>query len=89
MAMNFKDFFPSTTKTGLFSKKQEILGETVARANAWISSSSVRVINVETVVFPNIDAEQSSKADSVTRGDFLTEWHQLIRVWYEDSTPIA
>ncbi len=86
MQIHFKDFFPATTKTGILSRTQESFVDTLGRANAWLASSGVQAINVETVVFPNISAKDSSKVDAVIMGDFAAEWHQFIRIWYEMPT---
>jgi hypothetical protein len=68
------------TKTNALtlSQEQELLSVTVARANAWISSSGVSVINVETVVLPVITSEY-----------IYTTFDQIVRVWYEDTKPPA
>ncbi len=73
MTIAFRDFVPTVTKRGVASKEHERLSETVARANAWISSSAVRVINVETVVRPTILGAYE-----------LIGWDEFVRVWYED-----
>jgi hypothetical protein len=57
MAIAFRDFDRKMTKSGSLSQEREPLSATVARANAWISSSAVLVINVETVVMPAIKGD--------------------------------
>ncbi len=90
MAIGYKDFFPTILKSGMFSKKYESLGATVARANGWIAASRVRVINVETVVLPNIqNAEDASQVGIRTSGELSSFWYQVIRVWYDAGNPPA
>ena len=78
MTIAFRDFVRKVTKSGALSQEHEPLANTVARANAWISSAAVRVINAETVVLP------------VIRGDYIwTTFDETVRVWYEDSKASA
>lgn len=84
MAIAFKDFFPEVTKRGILLKRREVFSATVARANAWVSSSGVRVINIETVVVPNLGGKEMAKADFVSDGGFFpAPWQQFVRIWYE------
>jgi hypothetical protein len=86
MPIGYRDFFPEVLKRGFFSNVQEAVPDTVVRANAWIAESGVRVINVETVVLPNIDkAEDASEVGIRTSGDMSSYWYQVVRVWYEDN----
>ena len=78
MTIAAREFVREVTKRGTLSQEHEPLLKTVARANAWISSSAVSVINVETVVLP------------VVKGDYVyTSFDEVIRVWYEESEPSA
>jgi len=55
-------------------------------ANEFVSNRSVKVLNVETVVLPNVwDDDEQGTADpsNKTLADFASTWHQFIRVWYE------
>lgn len=57
---------------------------TVSRAGQWILGAGVRVINVETVVLPNIKTtEEASKIGIRTGGETGSNWYQVVRVWYE------
>lgn len=68
----------------MFSTKHEALAVTVSRASDWATENGVRVINVETVVLPNIgDVEEASKPGLYTSGDMSSQWYQVVRVWYE------
>jgi len=88
MPIAFKDFAPEVTKhAGIFSPATyEQLQQTVDRANAWIKAEAVSLMNIETVVLPNIHSpseEGTTDPDVRTSGDFASHWHQFIRVWYQ------
>jgi hypothetical protein len=68
----------------------EALPATVARANQWVSEAGLKVFNVETVVLPNIYlAQDASKTRLRTSGNLDSNWHQIVRVWYEVPNPSA
>lgn len=80
----YRDFFPEILQSGFFSDEHETLPTTVARANEWIARSDIAVINVETVVLPNIGrVEDASEVGIRTSGDFNSYWYQVVRVWYD------
>lgn len=88
MAIGYKDFFPVMLKSGFFSNEYESLAATVTRANEWIQSSAVRVLNVETVVLPNVkNEEKASEAGLRTSGEMSSFWFQVVRVWYQTDEP--
>jgi hypothetical protein len=65
-----------------------MLPATIVRANQWIAESAVRVINVETVVLPNVrQVEDASEVGIRTSGGMSSYWYQVVRVWYEVETP--
>ncbi|MEL6178693.1 MAG: hypothetical protein AAFS10_07050 [Myxococcota bacterium] len=91
--LKFKDFVPNRIPGqggGFFSPGQpdrhETIHEALEEANAWISSQNIDVINVETVVLPNIweDHEEGSEDGSLYTGSTFSHWHQFIRCWYKD-----
>jgi hypothetical protein len=84
MTIAYKDFLPAVLKSGFFSTEHETLPAAIARANDWIRQSGVRVINVETVVLPNVRAvEDASQVGIRTSGELSSYWFQVVRVWYE------
>ena len=95
MKIYFKDFRSELTghKKVLFMTVSDYEGisEVLPEMNAWISRHGIDVINVETVVLPNIDLEKGSN-DSHLRssGDMSSHWFQVLRVWYrlEDGKPV-
>ena len=90
MSLNYKDFFPEVLKSGFFSTEHEALPSTVARANAWVRDTGIRIINIETVVLPNIRSEEdASRVGIRTSGEMGSHWYQVVRVWYKDENPLA
>jgi hypothetical protein len=90
MVIGYKDFFPAVLKSGFFSTEHETLATTVVRANDWIAESGARVINVETVVLPNVEQEEDASEVGIrTSGEFSSYWYQVVRVWYAIENPPA
>ena len=88
MAIGYKDFFPTVLKKGFLSSEYEELPATIVRANNWIAKAGARVINVETVVLPNVTkVEEASQVGLRTSGEIGSYWYQVVRVWYEVETP--
>lgn len=87
MTLAHRDFFPRVVEPGFFPSQHELLSAVVERANRWIASSSVRVINVETVLLPNVGGEDDSSRSAIrTSGEWSSRWYQVIRVWYDASS---
>jgi hypothetical protein len=88
-AIAFKDFVPRQegTKPALLGLVQAAvyadLEEALSRANAWVARTGVDVINVETVILPNV-RETDASALTTNRHDFADCWRQFLRVWYRD-----
>jgi hypothetical protein len=86
--IGFMDFAPRVVRPGaLFRPAQyEALQQAVAAANQWVRQYGVTVLNVETVVLPNIfDRGEQGSTDPhlVTSGEMMSDWFQVVRVWYE------
>ena len=87
--LQYKDFVPKMlAEPGLFKLGEyETLAEALEEANRWIEQSSVQVINVETVVLPNIWTRWEEGTEDValgTSGEMKSHWHQFIRCWFEE-----
>ena len=87
--LRYKDFVPKQVKApGLFKDgDHETFDEAVEAANQWLVESKVRLINLETVVLPNIWSrweEGSADASIGTSADTPSRWHQFLRCWYQD-----
>ena len=64
------------------------LEDIVVEANNWAKENGFKIINIETVVLPNIwdeDEEGSEDVDILTSGTNSSTWHQFIRVWYRQA----
>ncbi|NEQ55117.1 MAG: hypothetical protein F6K11_34190 [Leptolyngbya sp. SIO3F4] len=83
----FKDFVAEQVAAGgLFTgAKYESIEDVVARANDWIKTSDIKVLNVETVVLPgvpNLYEKGSAGLEIKAFGKSSDHWWQFIRVWY-------
>jgi len=84
MAIAFKDFVPAVIKSGFLSSEYELFPAVVQRANEWIATSGVQVLNVETLVLPNVSDEDEAQQTNIrTSGEMSSYWRQILRVWYE------
>ena len=86
--IRYHDFIPQRTAQPGFLKPAEYepLDVALADANEWIKENDVRVLNVETVVLPNIWSrfeEGTHDPALATSGESPSYWYQVIRVWYE------
>lgn len=91
--IRFKDFVPRMTEApGLLKLAEyESFEKAVEAANEWIRENRVYVLQLETVVLPNIWSpfEEGTTDPSLgTRGGAPSHWHQFLRVWY-DAEPSA
>jgi hypothetical protein len=89
MSIKNKDFVPAKKKGGMFkSGSIENFGIIVEECNQWIGENSdIKIINVETVVLPNIhDSQEEGSEDTElwTGGESSSQWYQLIRIWYRE-----
>jgi len=83
--IKFEDFAPRMTKSGLFSREFESFEAALDGANTWIENYGIDVVNIETVVLPQIwgnGEEGTTDVDLRVDGEWTTTWHQFIRVWY-------
>jgi len=82
----FKDFLPrQIRKQGFIKPPQwETMEQAVAAANEWIREQEVAVVNVETVVVPDLYRKgartEGGGLSGVSNGP--TGWSQFVRVWY-------
>lgn len=83
----FADFEPrELSSAGFFqAAEHESLGKVLQDVNEWIEKENVDVINIETVVLPNMHnmGEEGTTDPSIrTSGERSSYWHQFFRVWY-------
>ena len=83
--LRFQDFAPKQlAREGLFRSAQyETFEAAVTAAGEWATQQQVRIINVETVVLPNLWQEDGTKDPDLQSFDGHATWHQFVRVWYE------
>lgn len=84
---DYRDFHPDQLEPGGFFKvaKWEPFEAAMKRANEWVEEHEVEVINIETVVLPNIYSpgeEGSEDAKLHTSGEYGSGWYQVLRVWF-------
>lgn len=87
--LKFKDFIPEMTeKPGWLREGTYASFEAaVDAANQWLSVHKVKLVNLETVVLPNIWSrfeEGSTDASIGTSGDSPSRWNQFLRCWYTE-----
>jgi hypothetical protein len=86
--IKYQDFAPQMlTPPGFLTfATYEPLQVAVDAANAWIKEHQVRVFNVETLLLPNIwnRFEEGPSDPALCTGADMTQWHQVVRVWYEE-----
>ncbi|MCU0527875.1 MAG: hypothetical protein MUF72_24030 [Elainella sp. Prado103] len=94
--IQYKDFAPRITERGPFGgpAQYESFSEVVSALNQWIASTTIQVINVETVVLP--DSLKSTSDDvygvTVSNGVYpvmisqgvTVNYFQCVRVWYRE-----
>jgi hypothetical protein len=86
--VDYRDFIPRQTDgPGLFSAATyESFDAALLAANAFIDDNPVKVLNVETVVLPNLweAYEAGTTVPSITTvRDRSATRHQFIRIWHE------
>ena len=85
--IRFIDFVPAELQKAGFLRAavMEQFEDCLQRANAWIDQHGVEVMNIETVVLPNMhgpDEEGSIGTKLHTQGEWPVDWYQFIRIWY-------
>lgn len=86
--LQFKDFVPERKGHNIWTGrgKYEPLTYAMQAANTWITANPhIDLLNVETVVLPNIHSSQEEGSEDaelmISAGAGVT-WHQFFRVWY-------
>ncbi|MBD2100253.1 hypothetical protein [Leptolyngbya sp. FACHB-261] len=94
--IKYKDFAPQITERGPFGgpAEYEPLSGVVSAANQWIASTTIQVINVETVVLPDRIEGTSDDVYGVTTSNafhpvmisqgLAINCFQCVRVWYRE-----
>ena len=81
--IRFKDFEAKILSSGWFTRELEPLDAVLRDLNEWVEGENVEVLNIETVVLPNLYSEEgTTDVDVQTSGDYPSSWNQFFRVWY-------
>lgn len=72
----FKDFVPHAK-----GREAESVEAVLDRVNGWVHERGVRVINLETLLLPNV--EKTGEAELRTEGG-SDYWYQVVRLWFEE-----
>ena len=77
--VKFRDFLPQLVKQGALLSEDEYqsFNDLLSQANQWISTTQIKVLNIETVLLRDRDSNTAR---------FLAEepyCYQVLRVWYE------
>jgi hypothetical protein len=94
--IKYKDFAPRITERGPFGgpAEYESFSEVVSEVNQWIESTTIQVINVETVVLPDriegtsdgdygLTVSNSFHPVMISQGVTINCF-QCVRVWYRE-----
>jgi len=81
------DFEPKVLKKGGLFKSEQVatFKELVDELNSWLGQNEATVINIETVLLPNIhdEDEEGSEDTRLGTGRETAQWYQVVRLWYK------
>ncbi|MEO0582650.1 MAG: hypothetical protein AAF135_10540 [Bacteroidota bacterium] len=84
--IKYKDFVPKYEKRDWVQNPKDFqdFHELLPEINDWLEGDSRRLINIETVVLPNIHKlkEKGSIDTDLMMSGSYDRWHQFVRVWY-------
>ena len=81
--LQFRDFVPAYAKARAHGEPGlcDDIASAVTAAGQWIHDEQIDVVNVETVVLPDIHRQGGASEGQLAAGDGL--WYQLVRVWFK------
>lgn len=84
----FQDFIPQRQGTRFLGvvRDYENLQELVSRANQWVEQHQIDVVNVETVMLPNLPGEEEMLKVRMDSAGMAFSAYQIVRVWYRQSS---
>ena len=88
--LRFRDFVPKQVKKPGFLQvmgQHESFESAVQAAGEWLRAESIRPLQLETVVLPNMWDEEGS-TDVALFGKAAGVWYQFLRVWYDDERDV-
>jgi len=88
--MQFKDHPIKIIEEGgwLSDPVSENVKETLLRINQWVEENELIVLNVETLLFPELKSTSQGTGSSIFEtedGESRTAFYQVFRVWYKDN----
>lgn len=82
--VNFRDFVPPQEQLGLLGQPSLTTVESaVSAANHWIDAFGIEVLNVETLLLPNV-REDAATIEAELTSEGRTYWYQVVRVWFTE-----
>jgi len=83
----YRDFAPQRLQQrgvieSLKGPTYQTFDDALGAANDWIHAEGIGVVNLETVVLPNLWAEEGTTDVDLRTVSGWANWHQFIRVWY-------
>jgi phenolic acid decarboxylase len=93
--LEYRDFVPKIIAQGPWQfpgiqmdHTYETLESAATAAGRWMKDSGVRVLQIETVVLPNIWLEEGSADVSLPdMPKVMNRWLQFVRVWFDPELP--
>ena len=89
MEIQFKDFAPEAVESKAFIFTSRTIGtfqSALDEANRWVNQNGIDVMNIETVLLPEMHSEDgTTDTDLTTSGEMRSSWYQFIRVWYKSA----
>ncbi len=88
--IRYRDFAPARIAGGLLRQERyESFDRAAAAADAWITEHRADIVNIETVVLPNIwrkdeDGTADGKVETEEAMTSVNAWYQFVRVWYRE-----
>lgn len=86
-ALEFRDFAPVMLDPGgiVSPPTFEPFENAVRAANEWFRKSGVTVVNVETILLPNLTllSDKATSGVALFRVSQDAYWYQIVRVWYD------
>ena len=72
------------TEAGFFSNTYEQLEDAVVRANDFVAEGNRELVNIETVVLPEMYSEGGTMDPELSQSGNHSSWFQFVRVWYRE-----
>ena len=85
--IGFRDFVPKMLKSTSYffspAVEYESLESAVTAAGEWIDQSGIKVLQIETVVLPDLDKNTGSNDPALEPARATSTFYQFVRIWFE------